>query len=323
MFPSCFILVYRFHIKHERFSEEERNTINEKALHVFVNRAPMQKYNQRKLFEVNNRENPVARIVSQTTRGKGRVNHFDEERGLQNVLYLARKCRVEIRGRNIRPDWGLFNGSMGTIEDIVYLKGEKPATHFPAYVLVDFPLYCGPIIDPSRPTCVPITTTEIECQYQCCRRKQIPLGLAFGKTLHTMQGANVGKAKPGQAKNAFEYGMFNLGGERTEERFTGATYTALSRATTLGNDSDNLSSALYFFGEYCPPCRFQHINISKTGKIYKRYQDRARWINYLHRNTKTNKFSEKQKKDIDNWYCTNPISAYELDKIIQKKTFHG
>ena len=61
----------------------------------------MEEHNDKKLFEIHNKDNPVAKIISRSILGKGKSNHFDEKQGLQNVLYITRNAKVEIKGRNI------------------------------------------------------------------------------------------------------------------------------------------------------------------------------------------------------------------------------
>jgi hypothetical protein len=47
---------------------------------------------------------------------------------------------------NIEPKWGLYNGAIGTVVDIVYHQGENPNNgHLPKVVVVDFKHYRGPI----------------------------------------------------------------------------------------------------------------------------------------------------------------------------------
>ena len=59
-------------------------------------------------------------------------------------------CKVSLVGVNIKPEWGLYHGSIGTVLDIVYKNTTGPHTKgkaidkLPEYVLVDFPQYCGP-----------------------------------------------------------------------------------------------------------------------------------------------------------------------------------
>jgi hypothetical protein len=59
---------------------------------------------------------------------------------------LCREAMVEIVKANIEPKWGLYNGTIGTVVDIVYHQGENPKNgHLPKVVVVDFKHYRGPI----------------------------------------------------------------------------------------------------------------------------------------------------------------------------------
>ncbi|MEJ2226189.1 MAG: hypothetical protein P8X49_13750 [Syntrophobacterales bacterium] len=49
-----------------------------------------------------------------------------------------------IKGRNICPSWGLYNGSLRTVIDIVFQEGENPNDgDLPLYVLLEFDHYNG------------------------------------------------------------------------------------------------------------------------------------------------------------------------------------
>jgi hypothetical protein len=72
---------------------------------------------------------------------------------------LCRDTMVEITKLDIEPNWGLFNGAIGTMVDIIFRQGENPNEgHLPTAVVVDLKRYRGPIWDKDN-----------------CTRKQIPL----------------------------------------------------------------------------------------------------------------------------------------------------
>ena len=49
--------------------------------------------------------------------------------------------------------FGLHSGACRTVDEIVFKKGENPNNgDLPLYVVVDFPLYCGPVWDTKNPT---------------------------------------------------------------------------------------------------------------------------------------------------------------------------
>jgi hypothetical protein len=59
------------------------------------------------------------------------------------------------------PKWGLLNGAIGTVVDIIFRQGENPKEgHLPTVVVVDLKHYRGPIWDKDNPTHVPIVTIQ-------------------------------------------------------------------------------------------------------------------------------------------------------------------
>ena len=55
---------------------------------------------------------------------------------------------------NLLTEAELVNGAIGTVEKIIFLKGDKPPDDLPEVILVRFPDYKGPTLDNG---CVPIT----------------------------------------------------------------------------------------------------------------------------------------------------------------------
>jgi hypothetical protein len=94
----------------------------------------------------NQKDNPVARSKSKTVKIVGNnigqqvngTNHYDNDRQPNKVL-ICNTARVMLNGRNPNPKEESCHGSLGTVRDIVYDKGESPTMDvFPLYVLVDF-----------------------------------------------------------------------------------------------------------------------------------------------------------------------------------------
>lgn len=103
-----------------------------------------------------------------------------------------------------------------------------------------------------------------------------------------------------------------------ETRATGLLYTALSRATTFG-DEDGLNSAIYFMGQHLTTERIQEVTrSSRTKKELVNVTRRRNWVARLEKNAakqrKTNINSDKFKK-IMTW-ATN--TRYEYDELYKR-----
>ena len=65
---------------------------------------------------------------------------------------MCRDCKVQICGKNFRPEWVLFNGAIGVVQEIVFGKDKNPNDgDQPKYVTVKFDHYEGPTWDKTRP----------------------------------------------------------------------------------------------------------------------------------------------------------------------------
>jgi len=49
-----------------------------------------------------------------------------KECDIDPVLNCCYEARVQLNGKKIETDWGLFNGTQGTIKEIVYKENENP-----------------------------------------------------------------------------------------------------------------------------------------------------------------------------------------------------
>jgi hypothetical protein len=82
-----------------------------------------------------------------------------KECDIDPVLNCCYEARVQLNGKKIETDWGLFNGTQGTIKEIVYKESESVLDYkFPQYIIVDFPTYCGPPWIKNKPTMGPRST---------------------------------------------------------------------------------------------------------------------------------------------------------------------
>ena len=166
---------------------------------------------------------------------------------------------------------GSPHGACGTVQEIIFDKDQNPNFGYqPKYVIVHFPQYIGPAWNSKNPkvcltkqhSCItqlsenhtltldkdiPILTVSVSCKFKCCQRTFIPLELSFARTIHKFQGLQAGPIDPGRTPNVFKRIICNPDTKSAEARATGLLYTALSRATSLG-DIDGRNSAIYFIG---------------------------------------------------------------------------
>ena len=316
------ILTTKLHIMSSTFTPQDRLRIAKDALFLFANRAPREIFNRTKLFEVHSPANPIAKIMAITIKNGRRESnnsHYDET--IPPSTSFARNAQVSITGQNIMPPWGLYNGSIGTVLDIVFHPGESPNTsHQPAYVLVQFNQYVGPPFLQAFPKAVPITPVTVPCnRNHCCTRTFIPLTLAFGKTVHTFQGQNAGPVEPGQPKHPVQRIICDPGTRQFEGVNIGLLYTICSRATTLGLEDDNNGfpdSALYFIGNNMNKNRVQNITLQQNGKPYIKVIKRKRWVDYLKQHNKTSGLLPARKRELFHWATNTFISKHQLQKII-------
>jgi hypothetical protein len=306
---------------HKTFSPTQRRMIQEDATYVFANKEPRDKHNSWKLKLANSSTNPVARIKSKTIKNSGRQvsneAHFDADRQPSRVL-LCKGARVTLNGTNPDPIHGLFHGSLGIVQDIVYDAGKSP-NHgdFPAYVLVEFYQYCGTELIPNLPRSVPIVPIEVRCDRNCCTRTFIPLALAYGKTAHTFQGQNVGPVPAGRPENPIKKIVVDPGKREFEGQNVGLFYTLLSRATTIGDQNDKLSSAIYFDGPNFSRGRIENLTMKTNKEMYKVAMLRKNWVTYLHKNEiKKGQRTKMEIKELFQWAKVTVIEGDTLRRII-------
>ena len=94
----------------------------------------------------------------------------------------------------------------------------------------------------------------------CCQRSVVPLEPAYGRTIHKFQGQTAGPVDEGRPPNQYEVIICDPDDRKWEGKFMGLFYTALSRATTLG-DANGLNSAIYFTGKDFKEDRIRTIGV--------------------------------------------------------------
>ena len=176
---------------------------------------------------------PVAKIKAVNNGRHAMKADSNKAGGLLPLLYLCRDSKVMLVV-NLKADWGLYNGAVGTVVDIVYKDGRRPTDDpapLPDVVLVRFPGYRGATVHEWRSDSVPIVPVSRSTECACrCKRLQVPLRLAWGTTIHKCQGMTVG------AGEAFRYVVVHPGDHCFEARNPGALFVALSRAKSAGGE---------------------------------------------------------------------------------------
>lgn len=127
--------------------------------------------------------------------------------------------------------WGLVNGALGTVVEVIYAPGTQPGpTTFPMVVLVRFGRYRGPTWFAADPQLVPIpwVTRAGDC-CKACSRSMFPLKESEGTTIHATQGLTVGAEKP------IKRIVIDLGEAKNECNARGGAYVAQSRPETAAD----------------------------------------------------------------------------------------
>jgi hypothetical protein len=206
------------------------------GLFVFPSHAEEWEHNKQQLLKANE-ASPVARIPA-SDQGPHCKTSADSSNGLLPTLYLCRGAKVMLTV-NLNVTYGLFNGSPGQVFDILYLNGNSPTDSLPDVIMVEFTKYTGPPFLESHPQVVPIVpvTRKIDCHCFNCKRKQIPLRLGWGTTIHRCQGMTIGN------NEANRYIIINPGNKSFESRNPGALFVALSRAKSAGGNGEDADFA--------------------------------------------------------------------------------
>lgn len=103
-----------------------------------------------------------------------------------------------------------------------------------------------------------------------------------------------------------------------ENKSLGLLYTAVSRATTLG-DSDAKDSAIYFIGEHMNEKRVRCIGKKKDSvDDYKRVTERREWVHFLRSKKKKCNLTSRRKKFVLHWAGTARYSFDQVSDRIEK-----
>ena len=133
------------------------------------------------------------------------------------------------------------------------------------------------------------------CSHGCCTRTFVPLELACARTIHKFQGLSAGPVDEGKIKNPYECIICDPDLKQFEGKSLGLLYTAVSRATTLGDIKDGKNSAIYFNGKEFTEERIRRlVYCNRSNKKFKYAQKRDDWVAYLQTNEKACSRTVKQ-----------------------------
>lgn len=174
---------------------------------------------------------------------------------------------------------------------------------------------------------MPIPVVKSICKHKCCQRVFLPLDLAFARTIHKFQGLSAGPVDPGKIPNMYECIICDPDVKAAESRATGLFYTALSRATTLG-DKDGLNSAIYFTGKNITKERIQEVTMKSTrNEEFVNVTRRRKWVHHLANNTESIKrVDTKQVQNVFQWAKKRKFShdkLYDTIKTYASRTSQG
>jgi ATP-dependent exoDNAse (exonuclease V) alpha subunit len=111
---------------------------------------------------------------------------------------------------NLQTETGLVNGSMGTVQDIIFQEDQGPPS-LPIALLISFDNYKGPTIASLEGERVvpitPIRRTWNSKSGASCSRMQVPVRLAWAITVHKSQGLTLRRAKIDLGDKEFTSGL--------------------------------------------------------------------------------------------------------------------
>ena len=302
--------------------ESTRNDIIWNSMHLYANKDKAREWNNINIIVNSGETNPVAMIRAKgesavSKNGKAILSHYStDQTPVSTNLFV--NAKVAINGPNFYPEWGLFNGAIGTVEEIVYQDGDNPNDKdLPLYVAVKFENYEGPIWDPQNPKTVPIPVIDIPCgkERQCCKLRTIPLVPAYATTIHKFQGQSAGPTRKGQRPNEVQRIVCCPGSRKFEALNPGTLYTLLTRATTLGA-YDGTNSALYFIGDNINADRFTNIHLTREGKVFEKVKRRDKWIAHLKRSIQASTVMANEVSTLIKWAQSVRYSKDFLDSAI-------
>lgn len=123
---------------------------------------------------------------------------------------------------------------------------------------------------------------------------------------------SAGPVDKGKIPNMFECIICDPDDRIVERNALGLFYTALSRSTTLGDES-GFGSAIYFSGSKFNESRVRNIGrMQNRDEAYKKVKERDEWVAYLRKNTRKCHLSKERRESVLSWAESNRVSENDL-----------
>jgi hypothetical protein len=141
----------------------------------------------------------------------------------------------------------------------------------------------------------------------------VPLQVAYARTIHTFQGLSAGDNHP------YKCIICDPDNRNYESQNLGLLYTAVSRATTLG-DSTGHNSAIYFTNNFKEERIRNLIQRKNSTDLLPSAIRRRNWVSELKRNTVSTAYTEEQLSDILTWAESYRSNKITLENKIEEYT---
>jgi ATP-dependent exoDNAse (exonuclease V) alpha subunit len=152
------------------------------ALRLYFTNDEARERNYRQLVAANQ---PVKKILSMHTGRNALKASVEEADNLPTKLLVCIGAQVMLMA-NLWTEKGLVNGSIGTIQDILWDTGQDPSVSMPSLLLIRFSEYSGPDFPIYGSKIVPIFPVTCQFEYKGvpCSRTQFPIRLVYAITVY-------------------------------------------------------------------------------------------------------------------------------------------
>jgi hypothetical protein len=107
----------------DNFTQKEINDLSEGALHLYATHEQKNAYNEEMLRKTATEDNPLTVIKckdgTSPNNNKSMTRHPNKTYDRRKTI-LCRTAMVQLSKTNIEPKWGLYNGALSTVIDIIF-----------------------------------------------------------------------------------------------------------------------------------------------------------------------------------------------------------